>query len=58
MSHLINLSIEDCNTISKLDEMILELQSDSEADEEELQPYRNVLSTIMIQASADGWEGP
>lgn len=57
MSHNIDLSITDCNNIFHIKER-LENTMDSEADEEEMTPWVSTLSSILIQATEDGWDVP
>jgi hypothetical protein len=54
MSHYVTLSIGDCRNIEAIKER-LENTMDSDADEAEMQPWIDTLSSILAQAVKDGY---
>jgi hypothetical protein len=54
MSHIVQLSIDDCRNIEAIKER-LDNTIDSDADEEEMTPWIVTLSSILIQATEDGY---
>jgi hypothetical protein len=58
MTHNITISNHSCSTLYRLKEELVELQGDSEDDEEHLQPFIDVLSRILVEATLSGWHPP